>query len=67
MDSFHLAQPKSDVEYKETTDDEEENIADKFVDVMNRLLLTGEMIRPKILFTPNNSLTWRIIKRVSCK
>ena len=67
MDSFRLAQPKSDVEYKETTDDEEENIADKFVDVMNRLLLTGEMIRPKILFTPNNSLTWRIIKRVSCK
>ena len=32
---------------------------------MDQLRETGEIIRPKILFTPNNSLTWRIIKRVS--
>ena len=66
MYSIHLAQPKSDVEFKERTDDGEENIVDKFIHVMNRLLATGELIRPKILFTPNNSLTRRIIKRVSC-
>ena len=64
---FHLAPIKSDVEYKETTDDEEVDVGEKFVEVIKELLDTDEKIRPKILFTPNNSLTWRIIKRVSYK
>ena len=32
---------------------------------MEELKETGDVIRPKILFTPDNSLTWKIIKRVS--
>ena len=67
ISTIRLAPPKSDDEYKETTDNEQVDVGKKFIEVVNELSDNNQKIRPKILFTPNNTLTWKIIKRVSCK
>ena len=63
---FYLAQAQSDAKYVETTDSGEEmDVNEEFAEVLNALLATGDTIQPKVLFTPNNSVTWSIIQRVS--
>jgi len=55
----------SEKKHNETTDDGDEiSVTDKLGEVMKELLANNKTIRPKILFTPNNTLTRRIIKRV---
>ena len=60
--TFYIAPAKLDKKHNETTNDGDE--LPKLGEVVKELLANNKTIRPKILFTPNNTLAWRIIKRV---